>query len=86
MNHMPSFSADDTPDVTIDITRDLCPMTFVRTRLALDRLSSGQILRVKLRGEEPRHNVPRSARELGHAIIAEQTSAEGITTLLIRKA
>jgi TusA-related sulfurtransferase len=72
-------------DATVDIRAFVCPMTFVRTRLALDRLSKGQVLKVILAGEEPRTNVPRSAVELGHAILAEQTSSAGITTLLIRK-
>jgi len=48
-------------DRTLDITRDLCPMTFVRTRLALDRMAPGETLLVVLKGEEPRRNVPRSA-------------------------
>jgi TusA-related sulfurtransferase len=43
----------------IDITKDLCPMTFVRTRLALDRMTPGEILRVRLKGDEPLRNVLR---------------------------
>ena len=52
-------------DVTceIDITSDICPMTFVRTRLALDRMTPGETLLVRLRGEEPLRNVPRTATE-----------------------
>ena len=73
------------PDQTLDITRDVCPMTFVRTRLALDRLESGRILLVLLRGEEPRRNVPRSAAELGHTVLAENTGADGVTKLLLRR-
>ncbi len=73
-------------DRTLDITRDLCPMTFVRTRLALDRMAPGETLLVVLKGEEPRRNVPRSAREHGHAVLAEETGADGVTRLLLRKA
>jgi len=60
-------------------------MTFVRTRLALDRMRSGQILRVTLRGEEPRRNVPRTAAEQGHAVLASAEAADGVLTLWIRK-
>lgn len=60
-------------------------MTFVRTRIALDRLAAGAVLRVRLRGEEPRRSVPAAARELGHAVLAAETDATGVTTLLIRK-
>jgi tRNA 2-thiouridine synthesizing protein A len=69
----------------IDITRDLCPMTFVRTRLALDKLAPGELLLVKLKGEEPLRNVPRTAAEQGHEVISLETDAAGISTLLIRR-
>ncbi len=74
------------PDATLDITADTCPMTFVRTRIALDRLAAGAVLAVRLRGDEPRRSVPAAAAELGHATLASETDAAGVTTLLIRKA
>lgn len=76
---------DTDADRTLDITRDLCPMTFVRTRLALDRMAPGQTLLVVLKGDEPRRNVPRSAREHGHTVLAEETGPDGVTRLLLRK-
>jgi len=72
-------------DQHLDITRDVCPMTFVRTRLALDRLVPGQMLMVRLRGEEPRRNVPRTAVDQGYAIISQQDNADGTTDLLLRR-
>ena len=72
-------------DLDIDITALLCPMTFVRTRLALDRLSPGQVLAVRLQGEEPRRNVPRTAEEQGHAVLALFDTGGGVSRLLIRK-
>jgi len=56
-------------DQTIDITGEVCPMTFVRTKLSLERLQPGQVLGVRLHGEEPLKNVPRAAREEGHIIL-----------------
>lgn len=44
-------------------------MTFVRTKLALERMQSGEVLSVRLKGEEPLRNVPRSARDEGHIIL-----------------
>jgi len=73
------------PDHSIDITTEICPMTFVRTRLALDLLAEGAILSIRLSGEEPRRNVPATARRLGHEILSEETAADGVTTLLLRK-
>lgn len=73
------------PDAVLDITRDICPMTFVRTRLALDRLRPGQVLRVSLRGEEPRRNIPRTAADLGHEVLSETVAPDNTAVLLIRR-
>ena len=73
------------PDLELDITGYLCPMTFVRTRLALDRLDPGQILAVRLKGEEPRTNIPKTATDQGHEVLAATNNEDGTTTLLIRK-
>lgn len=70
----------------LDISRETCPMTFVRTRLALDRMAAGEVLLVTLCGEEPRRNVPRTATEQGHAVLAEEEGPDGTARLWIRKA
>ena len=64
------------PDHDIDITGEVCPMTFVRTKLKLERLNPGDILRVRLRGEEPLKNVPRAARDEGHTILGIEAEGE----------
>ena len=75
----------DAPDRELDITDDLCPMTFVRTRLALDQMQPGQVLRVRLRGAEPLANVPRAAADLGHAVLSLTTAPDGTSVLLLRR-
>jgi len=57
------------PDYFLDLAREVCPMTFVRTRLALDRLPSGAELELRLSPGEPVANVPRAATELGHQVL-----------------
>lgn len=69
----------------LDISAETCPMTFVRTRLALDRMRSGEVLRLRLRGEEPRRNVPRTAAEQGHTVLAERQEPDGSTLLWLRR-
>jgi TusA-related sulfurtransferase len=81
----PGEVTDQVPDAAIDITRDVCPMTFVRTRIALDRLAPGQTLLVRLRGDEPTRNVPRTATEQGHTVLDQTREADGTTRLLLRK-
>ena len=73
-------------DAEIDITGERCPMTFVRARIALDRLAPGGRLLVRLRGEEPLRNVPRSAEALGHRVVARREAAGGVMELLIERA
>jgi tRNA 2-thiouridine synthesizing protein A len=69
-------------DQTIDITNEVCPMTFVRTKLRLERMQPGEVLSVRLRGDEPLRNVPRAAREEGHAILSiEQAGDAHIVTI-----
>lgn len=72
-------------DHTIDITREVCPMTYVRTRLALDRLQSGQILAVILQGADPLRNVPHSAARQGHTVLGQEAAPGGTVRLLIRR-
>jgi tRNA 2-thiouridine synthesizing protein A len=72
-------------DQELDITAEVCPMTFVRTRLALDRMEPGQTLRVRLRGDEPLRNVPRTAREQGHEVLSLETASDGVAILLLRR-
>ena len=57
-------------DHFLDITADVCPMTFVRTRLLIERMASGDTATIVLRGVEPIENVPASVIELGHRVVA----------------
>lgn len=84
---MPNTAAtsSSSADAALDVTTQLCPMTFVRTRLALDRLQPGQILAVRLRGDEPRRSVPQTAAEQGHAVLRLEEHEDGSATVLIRK-
>ena len=76
-------------DHFIDITGEVCPLTFVKTKLKIEKMAVGQILEVRLKGSEPLRNVPRSAAELGHTIESlerEPGEAEtGIHRLRLRK-
>ena len=75
-------------DYFIDITKELCPLTFVRTKLLLERLRSGETLEVRLTGNEPLRNVPRSLREHGHEILSLEAEAGNpqMYRLRVRKA
>ena len=63
-------------------------MTFVKTKLLIEKLQSGAVLEVRLTGREPIRNVPRSVRELGHTIVSLTAEAgegpNGIHRLVIQ--
>ena len=53
---------------TLDITGLRCPMTWVRTKLELERMVPGDTLEVRCGQGDALENVPRSAAEAGHAV------------------
>ena len=69
----------------IDITAETCPMTFVRTRLALDTIQPGEILLVRLQGADPLANVPRAAADQGHEPLDLISQADGTWLLVLQK-
>ena len=77
-------------DRYLDITREVCPLTFVKTKLLIERLSPGQTAQIRLKGAEPLENVPRSVREHGHEVLSLEpedgiTDGTGVYVLRIRK-
>ncbi|WP_160122200.1 sulfurtransferase TusA family protein [Rhodovarius lipocyclicus] len=62
----------ETPDQQIDIRSETCPMTFVRTRLMLDRMAAGEVLEVLYSGDEPAKNLPKTVTEQGHRILLHE--------------
>ena len=57
----------------LDVTDVTCPLTWVRTKLALERLAPGDVLTVVVNPGEALENVPRSAAEAGHEVTVEGT-------------
>ena len=70
---------------SIDITDVTCPITFVRTKVALEELDDGDILSVRLNDGEPVQNVPRSVKEEGHEVLSLTENGDGTYTLIIKK-
>jgi TusA-related sulfurtransferase len=60
----------DSVPIFLDITADVCPITFVRTKLALERMPSGSIVEVRLNAGEPLRNIPRALVEIGHRVLS----------------
>ena len=73
-------------DDTVDITDVVCPITFVKAKVALEELDEGQILSIRMNDGEPVQNVPRSIKEEGHQILKLDDNEDGTYTLYVKKA
>jgi tRNA 2-thiouridine synthesizing protein A len=76
------------PAARLDVRAYACPLTWVKTRIALERLPVGALLEVWLREGEPLASVPRSAEEDGHQVVAVEAlpgEAPGSFRLLVAK-
>jgi tRNA 2-thiouridine synthesizing protein A len=72
-------------DTQIDITKEICPMTYVKTKLKLETMTSGQVLEVILRDGEPLTNVPKSIKAEGHKILDVRQDGEFYKLLIERR-
>lgn len=72
-------------DETVDITDVVCPVTFVKAKVALEELEEGQILSIRMNDGEPVQNVPRSVKGEGHQILKLTDNGDGTYNLIVRK-
>ena len=71
--------------IKLDITKDHCPMTFVKTKLQLEKLKDGDILEILLTAGEPLENVPRTCAEQGFQILDSVHVKDNIHKIVVKK-
>ena len=64
----------DVAGTTLDLRGVVCPLNWVKAKLALEELKPGDELTLLLDPGEPIESVPRSAREDGHDVQVDGTS------------
>ncbi len=67
--------ADIQIDRELDLSGEVCPYTFVKSKLALEELDPGQVLRVTVDNSESASNVPKSLSLEGHEIVSLDQAA-----------
>ena len=72
-------------DETVDITDKVCPLTFVKAKVALEELDDGEVIAIRMNDGEPVQNVPRSVKEEGHQILKLVDNEDGTYNLIVRK-
>jgi len=77
--------ADGNPDAQLDLRGIACPLNFIRTKLALERLVPGQILQVDLDRGEPQQQVSQGLESAGHGVTCcDHPEQQGAVRLLVR--
>ncbi len=72
-------------DVRLDLAGVACPMNFVKTKLQLEEMETGQVLEVIIDDGAPRENVPRSVQAEGHKILDLVKTPNDLYKLVIEK-
>ena len=72
-------------DYFVDITDVVCPVTFVKAKVALEEIDNGQILEIKLNDGEPIQNVPRSLKNEKHKVLSVDKNEDGTYTIAVEK-
>ena len=69
----------------LDLRNIPCPINFVRTKIKLDAMQSGEILEVLLDDGEPITSVSLSVTEEGHTIVSKtQLESQGWLLKIVR--
>ncbi len=82
--HSPASEPDATPLAQLNLRGTPCPVNFIRSRLALEKLPPGGLLQVDLDAGEPEQMVAEGLRNEGHGVVVEILPSGGVR-LLIRR-
>ena len=80
-----TLETNDTGLQKIDLLGVKCPFNYVKTKLKLETMSSGNVLEVLLDDGDPAKNVPNSIRNDGHKVLSLD-QIDGYFKLVIEKA
>jgi tRNA 2-thiouridine synthesizing protein A len=69
----------------LDLRGEVCPYTFVKTKLALEEMKPGEILEVTVDHAPAVENVPRSVENRGHEVLQVQQNRDSDWKIMVRK-
>ncbi len=73
------------PDKTIDLKGEVCPYTFVKSKLALEEMALYQVLEVVVDHEPAVENVPKSLKNEGQKVLAVDKINDTDWKILVKK-
>lgn len=72
-------------DKTLDIRGQVCPYTFVRSKLAIEKMNVGEVLEIILDHRAAIDNVPRSMENEGQKVLKIEQTGEQEWHIFVRK-
>ena len=79
------MATDIKADKTLDIKGQVCPYTFVRSKLAIEKMELGQVLEIVTDHKPASENVPRSMENEGQKVITIEQTGDKEWHILVRK-
>lgn len=72
-------------DRTLDLRGEVCPYTLLKTKLAIEEMSEGQVLEVVLDHRQAVDDVPKGLRYEGHEVLSVQATSSSTWRVVVRK-
>lgn len=74
-----------TADRVVELKNEVCPFTFIKSKLAIEQMDPGQVLQVIVSHAPAAENVPRSFENEGHHILGVEQTDDHEWTITVRK-
>ncbi len=72
-------------DNVLDIKGEVCPYTFVKTKLTLETMESGEVLEIITDHQPASVNIPRSLKGEGHEVLTVDEMEESRWRIIVQK-
>ena len=80
------MSDSESKERILDLKGEVCPYTFVKSKLELETMEVGQILKILVDNNESASNVPRSLDLEGQNVMSvEKSAADGLWAIIVEK-
>jgi TusA-related sulfurtransferase len=72
-------------DRELNLRGEVCPYTFVKSKLALEKMEGDQILKITVDNSESASNVPRSLELEGHSVLGVNKEEKSVWNIIVKK-
>ena len=69
----------------LDLSGEVCPVPLVKSRRAMDKMESGEILEIIVSGEDSKVNITMAAKEIGLENVRTKRENDGKWHITVRK-